>query len=430
MNGGKMKTEEKILLGAAVVLFAFLILCPLTAVFIVFTATSSDSPEEIHFSDIYGENNLQWPFWPLERNNFADLSEEQAEYVTDYMFENIRNTTGTAGRMNFGACKAFFLDCGDYVHEIVFYYENTTEYDLTPELMAENSTVLPGGGDLTAGYRMYRVYPEFPAYRNAEIPYIDFTDAWTDSSVSCIAGEIASVRTEGRFYRNYDGKVAAVIDMTDIGKKSGWVVSGKEMMESKQDSDYSGTVSFEGEYVIPSVPVMPVIYIDSHVTCGPYGEVGMFSFSNVSLPFSFGIIGLLVYLLLLILSGGYVIKYLTGNKRKRMKKKENRDYQDFAFISLAIFLFTLSHAGVVRKLSSIYDIIFSNIFIGTANVSSSAGTQGLAGGIKHAQDGPRVFALLLEPRVVDYRAASRPERADHAAERIAPVEVCKREQAA
>ncbi|WP_421909458.1 hypothetical protein [Methanolacinia petrolearia] len=316
MNGGKMKTEEKILLGAAVVLFAFLILCPLTAVFIVFTATSSDSSEEIHFSDIYGENNLQWPFWPLGRNTFADLSEEQAEYVSDYMFDNIRNTTGTAGRMNFGACKAFFIDCGDYVHEIVFYYGNTTEYDLIPKLMAKNSTVLPGGDYLTAGYRMYRVYPEFPAYYNAETPYVDFTDAWTDSSVSSIAGKIASVRTEGRFYRNYDGKVAAVIDMTDIGEKSGWVVSGKEMMESKQDSDYSGTVSFEGEYVIPSVPVMPMIYIDSHVTCGPYGEVGMFSFSNVSLPFSFGIIGLLVYLLLLILSGGYVIKCLTGNKKK------------------------------------------------------------------------------------------------------------------
>ncbi|WP_048148739.1 hypothetical protein [Methanolacinia paynteri] len=316
MNGGKMKTEDKILLGAAAVIFAFLIICLLAAVVIAFTATGSDSPEEIHFSDIYGKNNLQWPFWPLEKNIYGDLSEAQAEYATDYMFDNIRNTTGTAGRMNFGACKAIFIDCGDYVHEIVFYYGNTTEYDLTPELMAENSTVLPGRDNLTAGYRMYRIYPEFPAYYNAETPYVDFTDAWTDSSVSCIAGDIARVRTEGRFYRNYDGKVAAVIDMTDLGEKSGWVVSGKEMMESKQDSDYSGTVSFEGEYVIPSVPVMPVIYIDSRVTCGPYGDVSMFSFSNVTLPFSLGIVGLFIYVVLLLLSGGCVIKYLTGDKKK------------------------------------------------------------------------------------------------------------------
>jgi hypothetical protein len=320
MNGGNMEAEEKILLGAAAVLFAFLIISTLASVVIAFTANSSDSPEEIDYTDIYGENNIQWPFWPLEKNIYGDLSEEQTEYIGTYIDSNLRNTTGTVGRMNFGACKAIFIDCGDYVHEIVFYYGNTTEYDLIPELMAENSTVMPGGGDLTAGYRMYRIYPEFPAYQNAEIPYIDFTDVWTDNSVSCIAGEIAGVRTEGRFYQNSDGKIAAVIDMTDPGEKSGWVVSGKERMESKQNGDYSGTVSFEGESVIPSVPVMPVTNLDSRVNYGSYGNVGIFSLSDVTLSSSLGIIGLFIYVILLFSSGGYVIKYLIENREEEEKE--------------------------------------------------------------------------------------------------------------
>ena len=311
---------DRIVLSGAAILFAILIIWPLAAAAVTITAGGSDSPEEIGYTDIYGENNLQLPFWPLEKNTFADLSEEQAEYVSDYMFDNIRNTTGTAGRMNFGACKAFFLDCGDYVHEIVFYNGNTTEYDLAPELMAENSTDLSGGKNLTAGYRMYRIYPEFPAYYNAEIPYIDFIDVWKDTSVSSVAGELANVRTEGRFYQNSDGKVAAVIDMTEGARNSGLVVSGKEKMESKWEGDYSGTVSYEWEYIIPSVPVMPEIYLDSHVTYGPYGDVSMFSFSNVTLPFSLGIIGLFIYVILLFSSGGYVVKYLTKNKKREDKK--------------------------------------------------------------------------------------------------------------
>jgi hypothetical protein len=91
-------------------------------------------------------------------------------------------------------------------------------------------------------------------------------------------------------------------------------------MESKWEGDYSGTVSYECEYVIPSVPVMPVVYIDSHVTYGPYGNVGMFSFSNVTLPFSLGIIGLFIYSVLLFSSGGYLIKYIIENREEEEKE--------------------------------------------------------------------------------------------------------------
>ncbi len=46
----------------------------------------------------------------------------------------------------------------------------------------------------------------------------------------------------------------------------------------------------------------------------------------------------------------------------------------------AIFVFTLSQVFVIRKLSSIEPIIFSNFFIGMAKVRISTGTQGRADG--------------------------------------------------
>lgn len=323
MNGGNGdQAGERILLWGAAILFAFLVLCPLTAIAITSTTHSSESHVSIGYSDIYRENGLQRPFWPLEKNIGAGLSEEQAESIDSYMDRNTgRNTSGYAGRMDFGACRAVFIDCGDFVHEIVFYNKNTTEYDLVPELMAENSTVIGGDEDLTTGYRMYRIYPEFPAHYNADLPYIDFTDIWEDSSVSCPAGEIVRVRTEGRFYQNSDGKVTAVIDMTEM-KSLPPLVFGNEKISSSQSGEYVGTVSFRGEYIIPSIPVMPEIYVESHVNSGPYSDVEISSFSDITLSSSVGAIGLLVYLFLLVMSGQEVFKYLFGRRKDKEKTKK------------------------------------------------------------------------------------------------------------
>ena len=62
--------------------------------------------------------------------------------------------------------------------------------------------------------------------------------------------------------------------------------------------------------------------------------------------------------------------------------KDNRDdpYPECRALLWAIFAFTLSHVFVTRKLCSIFAIIFSNFFMGMANVRTSTGTQGRADG--------------------------------------------------
>lgn len=58
-----------------------------------------------------------------------------------------------------------------------------------------------------------------------------------------------------------------------------------------------------------------------------------------------------------------------------------RGYAEFSRTELmAIFDLTVSQVFVVRKLSSIYPIIFSNFLIGMAIVRISSGTQGRADG--------------------------------------------------
>jgi len=316
MNGGKKEEAQKrlVLLSAAII-FAYLIICPLPAVVITYTANSEQSPENTCYSDIYRKNDLKYPFWPLENNIHDGLSEEDIKTIGGYLYDH-RVVGQTAGRINFGACKAVFIDCRDYVHEIVFYKGNTTAYNLVPELMAEEVTALPGGDEPSAGYRIYRIYPEFPAYYNAETPYIDFIDVWTDSSVSYIGGDLVNAKTAGRFYRNTDGTIAKILDMTEATKTSTFIFSN-EKRASSGVTGYFGTVSFDGEYSMGSIPVKPEMFIDSYVTYGPGDNAETSSFTGVSLSNSFGMLGLLLYLILLGVSGDRILKYYREKKEER-----------------------------------------------------------------------------------------------------------------
>ena len=312
MNGGTGRQAWRIfVLWSAVFIFAFLVISPLFALIIAGSADSATNPEITGYNDVYQKKDLRYPFWPLENNIFDELTDEEIDIITGYVDEH-RRDSHVAARINFGACKAVFIDRRELIHQIVFCDGNTTGYDLTPTLLAEEET-LGESGKPEAGYSIYRIYPEFPAYYNAETPYIDFIDVWTDSSISCIAGDLADARIKGRFYRNTDGRIAQVIDMTDTMKISPLLFSN-EKRKSAGPWSYMGTVSFRGEYAVASIPVMPVMNIDSHVTYGIGDDAGVSGFTNTGLIPSFGVIGMFVYILLLVISGQEVFRYLRRRK--------------------------------------------------------------------------------------------------------------------
>lgn len=322
MNGGTGRPAWRIfVLWSAVFIFVFLVISPLFALIIAGSADSTTSPEIIGYDGIYQKNYLQYPFWPLGDNIYDELTGEEIDIITGYVDEHRRDSR-VAARINFGACKAVFIDQGDSVHQIVFYDGNITGYDLTPKLMAEEET-LSESGIPEAGYSIYRIYPEFPAYYNAETPYIDFIDVWTDSSISFIAGDLVNARIKGRFYRNTDGKIAQVIDMTDTVKISPLLFSN-EKRTSAGTWSYMGTVSFRGEYAVASIPIMPVMHIDSRVTYGPGDDAVVSGFTNTGLTPSFGLIGMFAYILLLVISGQEIFRYLRRRKDTVMSEKKEK----------------------------------------------------------------------------------------------------------